>query len=173
MFVQSLSNIWSIHHTPQVRLLSSNLSYAVWSQLHDSNEQRRTNIVQRRKPVFGNEMGKGAYCHCTPSAERPFVHFKSTFTPQCSLSPRKWAFFRAMCIRFGHSVKWMTSDSSRSLWRSIQSRGHCEMQKCRLECLKSELERRNSRMMPCPSLDSHCYIGLDLFPLWNVFSLGC
>ena len=100
MFVQSLSNIWNIYHTPQLRLLSSNLSYAVLSQLHDSNEQRQTNIVQRSKSVFGNEMGKGACCHCTLSAERPFVHFKSTFTPQCSLSPRKWALC-AYCI---HSV---------------------------------------------------------------------
>ena len=64
-----------------------------------TNKDRQTLFNDANLFILGNEMGKGAYCHCTPSAERPFVHFKSTFTPQCSLS-RKWALC-AYCI---HSV---------------------------------------------------------------------
>ena len=45
MFVQSLSNIWSIHyHTAQVCLLSSNMSYAVFTAqcLTATNKGRKT-----------------------------------------------------------------------------------------------------------------------------------
>ena len=121
MFVQSLSNIWSIHHTAQVRLLSSNLSYAVFTaQCSTATNKGRQTLFNgtnlflvmkwgRKEPIAtALRVRKGPLC----TLNRP--------SPLNAMQPfSKMGLSRYVHFRSGHSVKWMTSNSSRSLWRSI------------------------------------------------------
>ena len=138
------------------------------------------------KPVFGQWCNGGeGCCHSirVQTAEwRPFVHFKSAFTPVKRAFSTLVFLTNSLCL--WPSVKLIMSNSlylslSRSLSLEVNySRGRFQMQNCSLELCKGELERRNwldvrlrSRGMWCDVLAKGSVAMLGLVSFYQTFLL--